>query len=121
MLIKLKNNRKSVVAYGAHAEAHTFLNYCGINSDFLDYAVDRNPAKQSKFIAGVRVPIFNPDKIKETKPDYLMILPWSIKKEIMNQMSHIGNWGGNFMLAIPRLTIYNSDGIEINTEKEIIG
>ena len=120
LLIKIRNSGKSVVAYGAHAEAHTFLNYCGLTSDFLDYAVDRNPAKQKKFIAGVRVPIFNPDKIEETKPSYLLILPWSIKKEIMSQLSYIGNWGGKFIMAIPKLALYDSNALEIEKEKEEI-
>ncbi len=87
MLIKVKRSGKSVIGYGAHAEAHTLLNYCGIRTDFLDYLVDRNPNKQGKFLAGTLLPIFSADKIQETKPDYILILPWSIKGEIMNQMS----------------------------------
>jgi len=116
ILIKVKRNRKSIVGYGAHAEAQTLLNYCGIGVDFLDYTVDRNPVKQGKFIAGIHIPIFHPDKIKETKPDYVMILPWSIKKEIMNGMSHIGDWGGRFIVPIPKVALYNANGTEINNE-----
>ena len=115
-LIKVKRNKKSIVGYGAHAEAQTLLNYCGIGLDFLDYTVDRNPVKQGKFIAGVHIPIFHPDKITETKPDYVMILPWSIKKEIMNQMSHISEWGGKFIVPIPKVELYNSNGTEISNE-----
>jgi hypothetical protein len=115
-LISVKRNKKSIVGYGAHAEAQTLLNYCGIGSDFLDYTVDRNPVKQGKFIAGVRIPIFHPGKIAETKPDYVIILPWNIKKEIMNQMSHIGDWGGRFIVPIPKVTLYDSKGNEVDND-----
>jgi hypothetical protein len=115
MLIKVKNSGKSVIGYGAHAEAHTLLNYCGIRTDFLDYLVDRNPNKQGKFLAGVNLPIFSADRIQETKPDYILILPWSIKAEIMNQMSFIGNWGGRFIVPIPKLEVYDAQGKEITS------
>ncbi|UCH01642.1 MAG: SAM-dependent methyltransferase, partial [Candidatus Bathyarchaeota archaeon] len=113
LLIKLKRNRKSIVGYGAHAEAHTLLNYCCIRSDFLEYTVDRNPNKQGRFIAGVRIPIFHPDRIEETKPDYVVVLPWNIKNEIMNQLSYIGRWGGKFILLIPKTKMYNAEGVEV--------
>ena len=116
LLINLKNNHKSIVGYGAHAEAHTLLNYCCIRSDFLDYTVDRNPLKQGKFIAGVRIPIFHPKKIEETKPDYVVILPWNIKNELMHQLSQIGSWGGQFILLIPETKLYNAEGVEISYE-----
>jgi hypothetical protein len=119
MLIKVKRSGKSVIGYGAHAEAHTLLNYCGIRTDFLDYLVDRNPNKQGKFLAGALLPIFSANKIQETKPDYILILPWSIKGEIMNQMSYIGNWGGRFIVPIPKLEVYDAQGKEItDTIKE---
>jgi ubiquinone/menaquinone biosynthesis C-methylase UbiE len=113
ILIKVKRKGKSVVGYGAHAEAHTLLNYCGIRTDFLDYLADRNPNKQGKFQAGTHLPIFSSDKIQETKPDYVLILPWSIKKEIINQMSQIGRWGGRFIVPIPKLEIYDAQGKEL--------
>jgi hypothetical protein len=113
-LIKVKRDGKSIVGYGAHAEANTFLNYCGIGSDFLDYTVDRNPVKQGKFLAGTHIPILNPDKIKESKPDYVLVLPWNIRKEIMNQMSFIGQWGGRFISSIPEVTVYESNGTQIS-------
>jgi len=113
-LIKTKREKKSIVGYGAHAEAHTLLNYCGVGTDFLDYTVDRNPLKQGRFIAGVRVPIFHPDKIIETKPDYVLILPWSIKREIMSQMSAVGEWGGRFVVPIPRVAVFESNGKEVS-------
>jgi 2-polyprenyl-3-methyl-5-hydroxy-6-metoxy-1,4-benzoquinol methylase len=109
-LIELKNSKKSIIGYGAHAEANTLLNYCGVRSDFLDYTADRNPYKHGKLLGGTRIPILNPDKIKETKPDYVFILPWSIKGELMNQLAYIGEWGGKFIVPIPELTVYNSSG-----------
>lgn len=113
VLIKIKRRGKSAVGYGAHAEAHTFLNYCGIRTDFLDYLVDRNPNKQGKYLAGVHLPIFSAEKIVDTKPDYVLILPWSIKVEIMSQMPYIGSWGGRFLVPIPKLEVYDSQGKEL--------
>lgn len=113
LLVNLKNNGKSIVGYGAHAEGHTLLNYCGVTSDFVDYVVDRNPSKQGKFMAGINLPIFHPDKIRETKPDYVLILPWNIKTEIMNQMSYIGSWGGQFIVPLPELSLYGESGERI--------
>lgn len=121
LIIDLKRKKKSIIAYGAHAEAHTFLNYCGIHSDFIDYAVDRNPFKQGKFLAGTRIPIFSPDKIQETKPDYILVLPWSIKGEIINQISYVNNWGGRFIVAIPETAIYDSKDTKIINERLNIG
>jgi len=105
-LIKAKRAGKSIVGYGAPGKGNTLLNYCGIRSDFLDYTVDRNPYKQGKFLPGTHIPIFHPDKIKETKPDYLLILPWNLKDEIMKQMSYIRDWGGQFVVPIPEAKIY---------------
>ncbi len=116
ILIKVKRQGKSVIGYGAHAEAHTLLNYCGIRTDFLDYLVDRNPAKQGKFLAGTHLPIFDSQKILETKPDCLLILPWSIKTEIMSSMSYIGKWGGRFIVPIPKLEVYDSQGKELTNK-----
>jgi 2-polyprenyl-3-methyl-5-hydroxy-6-metoxy-1,4-benzoquinol methylase len=112
-LINLKRKKKSIVGYGAPGKGNTLLNYCGIRSDFLDYTVDRNTYKQGTFLPGTHIPIFDPDKIKETRPDYVFILPWNIKEEIMTQMSHIGEWGGQFIVPIPEVRIYNASGTEI--------
>ena len=117
-LIELKNHNKSIIGYGAHAEANTLLNFCGIRSDFLDYTADRNPYKQGKFLGGTRIPIYHPDKIKETKPDYVFILPWAIKGELMSQMAYIGEWGGKFIVPIPELTVYDSNGTK--NERKIV-
>jgi 2-polyprenyl-3-methyl-5-hydroxy-6-metoxy-1,4-benzoquinol methylase len=105
-LIAAKNQGKSTVGYGAPAKGNTLLNYCGIRSDFLDYTVDRSPYKQGHFLPGTHIPIFHPDKIKETKPDYLLILPWNLQEEIMEQMSYIRAWGGQFVVPIPTVRVY---------------
>ncbi len=105
-LITAKQEGKSIAGYGAPGKGNTLLNYCGIRTDFIDYTVDRNPYKQGKFLPGTHIPIFHPDKIKETKPDYVMILPWNFKDEIMNQISYIRNWGGQFLVPIPEVNIF---------------
>jgi len=105
-LIEIKKARKSIVAYGAPGKGNTLLNYCGIGTDFLDYAVDRNPYKQGRYTPGMHIPIFAPSKIAETRPDYLLILPWNLKDEIMHQMGEIRKWGGKFIVPIPEATIY---------------
>ena len=110
LFIKLKQQKKSIAGYGAHAEAHTLLNYCGITTDFLEYTVDRNPIKHGKFIAGVHIPIFKPEKISIEKPEFIVILPWNIKMEIMKQMKNIEKWDGQFIVLIPTLQLYNADG-----------
>ena len=81
------------------------LNYCGIRSDFLDYTVDRSPHKQGLFLPGTHIPIESPDKVRQTKPDYLFILPWNIKEEIMEQMACIREWGGKFVVPIPEVRV----------------
>jgi hypothetical protein len=106
-LIEAKNNGKTVAGYGAPGKGNTLLNYCGIRTDFIDYTVDRNPHKQGNFLPGTLIPIYSPDKIKETKPDYVFILPWNLKEEIMENMSFIQEWGGRFVIPIPELTVYD--------------
>jgi SAM-dependent methyltransferase len=105
-LIDAKRKGKSVVGYGAPGKGNTLLNYCGIRTDFVDYTVDRNPYKQGRFLPGTHIPIFPPEKIRETRPDYLLILPWNLKEEIMNQMAYICEWGGKFVVPIPELKVY---------------
>ena len=102
-LIEAKTRRKSVVGYGAPAKGNTLLNYCGIRTDFLDYTVDRSPYKQGHLLPGVRIPICSPEKIRETKPDYVLILPWNIQAEVVQQMSFIKEWGGKFVVPIPEV------------------
>jgi 2-polyprenyl-3-methyl-5-hydroxy-6-metoxy-1,4-benzoquinol methylase len=103
-LIEAKNGGKTVVAYGAAAKGNTLLNYCGIRTDFIDYVVDRSPHKQGRFLPGTRIPIRHPDSIRLTKPDYLLVLPWNLKDEVIQQMAFIRGWGGRFLVPIPRVT-----------------
>jgi len=105
-LINAKSEGKSIVGYGAPGKGNTLLNYCGIRTDFLDYTVDRNPYKQGKFTPGVRIPIYSPDKIKGTKPDYVFILPWNLKDEVAEQNAVIRTWGGKFVVPIPTVTVF---------------
>jgi len=105
-LIAAKAEGKSIVGYGAAAKGNTLLNFCGVRSDMIDYTVDRSPHKQGHFLPGTHIPIYHPDKIKETKPDYLLILPWNLKDEIMSQMSAIRTWGGQFVVPIPEVRVY---------------
>ena len=104
-LIQAKNEGKSVVGYGAPAKGNTLLNYCGVRTDFIDYTVDLSPHKQGLFLPGTHIPIYNPDRIAETQPDYLLILPWNLKSEIIEQMAHIRAWGGKFIVPIPQIEI----------------
>ncbi len=105
-LIDAKNSGKSVAGYGAPGKGNTLLNYCGIRTDFLDYTVDRNPVKQGNYLPGTRIPICPPEKIRETRPDYLMILPWNLKDEIIAQNAFIREWGGQFVVPLPETKVY---------------
>ncbi len=105
-LIRVKREEKSVVGYGAPGKGNTLLNYCGIRSDFLDYTVDRNPYKHGKFLAGTHIPVFDTGRIRKTKPDYVLILPWNLKKEISEQLSYVREWGGKLVVPIPEVEIY---------------
>jgi SAM-dependent methyltransferase len=104
-LIDIKNNGKTIVGYGAPAKGNTLLNYCGIRTDFLAYTVDANPRKQDHFLPGTHIPIRHPDQIKIDKPEYILILPWNIKEEIMEHLSYIHAWGGKFIIPIPELQV----------------
>jgi SAM-dependent methyltransferase len=105
-LIGARRKGKRISGYGAPGKGNTLLNYCGVRTDFLDYTVDRNPYKHGRFLPGTHIPIFPPEKIKETRPDYVLILPWNLKDEIMDQLSYIRNWGGQFIVPIPDVKIY---------------
>ena len=105
-LIEAKEDGKTIVGYGAPGKGNTLLNYCGIRTDFLDYTVDRNPYKQGKFLPGTHIPILHPDKINETRPDYVFILPWNFKDEIIKQLDFIKEWNGQFLVPIPEVKIY---------------
>jgi SAM-dependent methyltransferase len=105
-LIAAKRQGKSVVGYGAPGKGNTLLNYCGIRTDFLDYTVDRNPYKHGKYTPGTHIPIYPPERIGETQPDYVLILPWNLKDEIIEQMAGIRAWGGQFVVPIPDVKVY---------------
>jgi len=104
-LIAAKASGKCIVGYGAPAKGNTLLNYCGIRTDFLDFTVDRSEYKQGRLLPGTRIPILHPDRIAEARPDYVLILPWNIKGEIMEQMSDVRKWGGKFVVPIPEVTV----------------
>lgn len=104
-LIAAKDSGKTVVGYGAPGKGNTLLNYCGIGPDFLDFTVDRNHHKHGRFTPGTHIPVLPVETIDEAKPDYVLILPWNLKKEIVAQMKHIGEWGGKFVVPIPETTI----------------
>lgn len=101
LLISLKRQGKSICGYGAPGKGNTLLNYCGLGTDFLDFTVDRNPYKQGQFLPGTHIPIYAPKKIFEAKPDYVLVLPWNFKEEIIEQMAEIRQWGGQFIIPIP--------------------
>jgi len=105
LLVKAAREGKSVAGYGAPGKSATLLHYCGIGRDLLEYTVDRSPYKQGRFLPGTHIPIHHPDRIRETKPDYVVILPWNLKSEIMKQLQYIRDWGGRFVIPIPTAAI----------------
>ena len=105
LLIDLKMSELSIVGYGAPGKGNTLLNYCGIRTDFLDYTVDRNPFKQGRFLPGSHVPIAHPDRIAETKPDVVLILPWNLREEVTAHLDYIRSWGGRFVVPIPQAEV----------------
>lgn len=106
-LIQVKRTGKAIVAYGAPAKGNTLLNYCGIRSDFLDFTVDRSPYKQGMYLPGVHIPIKEPNAIQEAQPNYVLILPWNLKDEIIEQIAYIREWGGQFVVPIPEIEVYS--------------
>lgn len=101
LLIRLRREQKQIVGYGAPGKGNTLLNYCGIRTDFLEYTVDRNPYKQGRFLPGTHIPICEPSRIRETRPDYILILPWNLRTEIVEQLSYVKEWGAKFVVPIP--------------------
>jgi SAM-dependent methyltransferase len=104
-LIQAREEGKTVVGYGAPAKGNTLLNYCGVRTDLLDYTVDLSPHKQGRYLPGTRIPIFAPGRIRETRPDYVLILPWNLEEEITAQMSDVRSWGGRFAVAVPEVRV----------------
>ena len=105
-LIATRRKGKRIAGYGAPGKGNTLLNYCGIRTDFVEYTVDRNPYKHGRFLPGTHIPIYPPEKIRETRPDYVLILPWNLKDEIMEQNAYIRSWGGQFVVPIPDVRVY---------------
>jgi hypothetical protein len=104
-LLRAKRENKKIIAYGAAAKGNTLLNFAGVRSDFLPCVVDRNPAKQGKYLPGSRIPIVNEQRIVEEHPDYVVILPWNLRDEVIAQLSYVRTWGARFVTAVPRLEI----------------
>ncbi len=104
--IQAKREGKTIVGYGAPGKGNTTLNYCGIREDFIDYVVDRNPYKHGKYLPGSHIPVHPTERIVETKPDYVLILPWNLKDEISQQLEYVREWGAKLVVASPRLTVY---------------
>jgi len=104
-LLRAKRERKSVAGYGAPGKSATLLHYCGVGKDMIEYTVDRSPYKQGRFLPGTHIPIFHPDRILETKPDYVVILPWNLKDEIIKQLHFVRQWGGRFVVPVPELMV----------------
>jgi hypothetical protein len=104
-LIDAKREGKTIVGYGAAGKTNTLLNYCGIRTDFIDYTVDRNPYKQGRYLPGTHIPIYAPERIRETKPDYLFLGPWNLVNEITEQTSYIREWGGKWIVPIPEVKV----------------
>jgi C-methyltransferase C-terminal domain len=102
LLIDASRQGLSVAGYGAPGKGNTLLNHCGIRSDLLPYTVDRSPYKQGLFLPGTHIPIHSPQRLQETRPDLVVILPWNLREEIMGQLSFVREWGGRFVLPIPR-------------------
>src|SRR5262249_44633932 len=104
-LISAKNQGKRICGYGAPGKGNTLLNYCGVGTDFLDFTVDRNPYKHGRFTPGMHIPIKPVEEIDAFRPDYILILPWNLKDEIVGQMRHARNWGAKFVVPIPAVSI----------------
>ena len=105
-LLTAARQGKTVAGYGAPGKSATLLHYCGIGKDLIEYTVDRSPYKQGRFLPGTHIPIYHPDRIRETKPDYVVILPWNLKDEILDQLQFIRQWGGRFVVPIPEVRVY---------------
>ena len=110
-LIDAARQGKSVAAYGAPGKGNTLLNYCGIKTDLIEYTCDRNPYKQGKYLPGSRIPIYDPEHIRQTKPDYVVIMPWNFKDEIIEQIRYIDEWNGKFVTFIPSVTVIDPGNV----------
>jgi hypothetical protein len=105
-LVECSRRGEKVVAYGAPGKGNTLLNHCGVRSDQIAFAVDRNPFKQGKFLPGTHIPIRAPEELAEARPDYVLIMPWNLRDEISEQLRHVRSWGGKLVVALPELHIF---------------
>jgi SAM-dependent methyltransferase len=105
LLIRLRRDGKRMAGYGAPGKGNTLLNYCGIRTDFLEFTVDRNPYKQGRFLPGTHIPIHRPERIRERRPDYILILPWNLKTEIIGHLAYVREWGAKFIVPIPQARV----------------
>ena len=105
LLGSVRRQGRSVAAYGAPGKGNTLLNYCGIRTDLVEYTVDRNPYKQGKFLPGTHIPIHSPERLAETRPDYIVVLPWNLRDEILDQLAHARDWGARFIVPIPEVEV----------------
>jgi hypothetical protein len=110
-LVEAREAGKQVVGYGAPGKGNTLLNYCGIRDDLVAYTVDRNPYKHGRFTPGTHIPIHAPERIFETRPDYVLILPWNLRKEIADALAYIGEWGGKLVVPIPETEVFDPSGV----------
>ena len=104
-LIEARRAGKTVAGYGAPGKGNTLLNYCGIRTDLLDYTVDRNPYKHGRFLPGTHIPVYPTERLAETRPDYILILPWNLQKEIVKQLDYARGWGAQFVIPIPEVRV----------------
>jgi SAM-dependent methyltransferase len=104
-LVRAARDGRSVAGYGAPGKGNTLLNHCGIRSDLLAYTVDRSPVKQGKFLPGTHIPIYAPERLAETKPDYILVLPWNLREEISGQLAYVRSWGGRLVFPVPALEV----------------
>jgi C-methyltransferase C-terminal domain/Putative zinc binding domain/Methyltransferase domain len=105
LLLQLRREQKQIVGYGAPGKGNTLLNYCGIRTDFVEYTVDRNPYKQGRFLPGTHIPIYAPSRIRETRPEYILILPWNLRTEIVEQLGYVREWGAKFIVPVPEAKV----------------
>ena len=117
LLIRAKWEGKQIVGYGAPGKGNTLLNYCGIRTDFLDYTVDRNPYKQGRFTPGTQIPIHPPERLEETRPDLILILPWNLAKEISAQLAHTASWGAQLVVPIPHATVFEPGSLPLRPSR----
>jgi hypothetical protein len=104
-ILAAAREEKTVAGYGAPGKSATLLNYCGIGPDLIEYVVDRNPHKQGRYLPGTHIPIYHPDRLRETCPDYVVILPWNLRDEVIDQLAYVREWGGRLVVPIPQTEI----------------